>query len=102
MTRPTRRAVTMGIAGAALAGRPAFADVPPLPTSPVAINLVDVAGNLALTQKAIETYARNNPKLVSRVTCTKSCRYGLADRLGRQAACSSPRRPLLPMGRAVT
>ena len=36
------------------------------------LNIVDVAGNLALTQKAIENYRDDNPKLVSRVTFGKS------------------------------
>ena len=33
---------------------------------------MDVAGNLALTQRAIETYAAANPKLVSKVTFSKA------------------------------
>ena len=36
------------------------------------LNIVDVAGNLALTQKAIEDYRDKNPKLVSRITFTKA------------------------------
>src|ERR1041385_5263978 len=43
-----------------------------LPTSPVTLNFVDVAGNLALTQKAIEAYRDKNPKLVSKVSFTKA------------------------------
>ena len=38
----------------------------------MAINVVDVAGELALTQKAIEAYKTKNPKLVSRITFTKA------------------------------
>lgn len=70
----TRRVFVGGAAGAAgvLAfGRPAFAQLA-LPTSPVTLNVVDVAGNLALTQKAIEAYAAAKPELVSRVTFTKA------------------------------
>jgi putative spermidine/putrescine transport system substrate-binding protein len=43
-----------------------------LPKSPVALNVIDVAGNLALTQKAIENYRRAKPNLVSRITFTKA------------------------------
>jgi len=69
----TRRHVLAGMAGAATIGiSGARAQVPPLPTAPVALNFVDVAGNLALTQSAIEMYAKENPKLVSRVTFSKA------------------------------
>jgi putative spermidine/putrescine transport system substrate-binding protein len=75
MTRLTRRTVLGGFAGALAAGastRLLAQAALTLPASPVALNIVDVAGNLALTQKAIETYAANNPKLVSKVTFAKA------------------------------
>ena len=50
----------------------ASAQVPKLPTSPVSLNIVDVAGNLALTQSAIETYRDSHPKLVSKITFTQA------------------------------
>lgn len=75
MNRLTRRSVLGGMAGAfavSSSGR-VFAQAElTLPSSPVALNLVDVAGNLALTQKAIETYAAKNPKLVSKITFAKA------------------------------
>ena len=40
--------------------------------SPVTINVVDVAGNLALTQDAIQNFASKNPKLVSKINFTKA------------------------------
>src|SRR5689334_1067932 len=40
--------------------------------SPVTINVVDVAGDLALTQDAIQNFANKNPKLVSKVNFTKA------------------------------
>ena len=43
-----------------------------MPTSPISINVVDVAGNLALTQDALEAYKAQNPKLVSKITFTKA------------------------------
>lgn len=40
--------------------------------APVQINIVDVAGNLALTQTAFENFQKQNPDLVSRITFTKA------------------------------
>jgi putative spermidine/putrescine transport system substrate-binding protein len=69
----TRRTAVAGLAGSLVVGPRAFAQGKlALPTSPVALNVVDVAGNLALTQSAIETYRKNKPSLVSRVTFGKS------------------------------
>jgi putative spermidine/putrescine transport system substrate-binding protein len=70
--KPTRRAVVAGIAGTMAMDLRAFAQTLTAPKSPVSLNFVDVAGNLALTQKAIETYRDKNPKLVSRVTFSKA------------------------------
>jgi putative spermidine/putrescine transport system substrate-binding protein len=74
----TRRSFVGGAAGAA--GLAAFGaraqapsgQAPTLPTSPVTLSIVDVAGNLALTQKAIENYRKAKPKLVSRIAFTKA------------------------------
>lgn len=69
----TRRTFVGGAAGAAgLAAVGARAQTLALPTSPVALSIVDVAGNLALTQKAIENYRKAKPNLVSRITFTKA------------------------------
>ncbi|MFZ1965346.1 MAG: extracellular solute-binding protein [Roseiarcus sp.] len=69
----TRRAFTKISASAlglaTLSGR-AFAAPPPL--SPVSLNIIDVAGNLALTQKALEAYRAAKPNFVSRLTFTQS------------------------------
>ncbi len=57
--KPTRRAVMAGIAGSAFVDMSALAQgALKLPTSPVSLNFVDVAGNLALTQQALETYGK--------------------------------------------
>src|SRR6185437_12586093 len=57
-----------------LAGAPAmgWTQAPPLPKSPVTINVVDVAGDLALTQGAIEAYQASHPNLVAKVNFTKA------------------------------
>jgi putative spermidine/putrescine transport system substrate-binding protein len=73
-TRVMALARTLAVAAAAaLVGLPAAnAQVPPFPGSPVTINVVDVAGNLALTQDAFELYAKKNPNRVSKFTFTKA------------------------------
>jgi len=43
-----------------------------LAQSPVTINVVDVAGNLALTQDAFELYAKKNPNKVAKFIFTKA------------------------------
>ena len=40
--------------------------------APVTLNIVDVAGNLALTQDAIENFQKKHPDLVSKVNFTKA------------------------------
>lgn len=70
----TRRVFVGGLAGAAgvaTFARPGLAQLA-MPTSPITLNVVDVAGNLALTQKAIEAYAAAKPDIVSRFTFTKA------------------------------
>ncbi|HVM77427.1 MAG TPA: extracellular solute-binding protein [Stellaceae bacterium] len=68
--KPTRRAVVAGIAGSMAMNLRAFGQA--LPSSPVSLNIVDVAGNLALTQAAIEKYRDKNPKLVSKISFAKA------------------------------
>jgi len=87
MTNPiTRRTFVGGVAGAAgvaAFGGKSFAQLA-LPKSPVALNVIDVAGNLALTQKAIENYRKAKPELVSRITFTKAPAPELAGKLKAQ------------------
>src|SRR5215470_16200049 len=71
-SKPTRRAVVAGIAGAMATDLRAFAQNLPMPSSPVALNFVDVAGNLALTQKAIDAYREKNRQIVSKITYSKA------------------------------
>ena len=46
--------------------------VTPAMAAPVALNIVDVAGNLALTQDAIDAYVKKHPEAISKVTYTKA------------------------------
>jgi putative spermidine/putrescine transport system substrate-binding protein len=74
----TRRQIIGGAAsiaalGAGLMPRDARAAAAPvLPTSPVTLNVVDVAGQLQLTQAAIQAYATANPKLVSKIAFSQA------------------------------
>ena len=63
----TRRAALAAAGAAAFAPR-GFAQVPPLPAAPVALNIIDVAGNLQLTKAGLERFRTENPKLVSSIT----------------------------------
>jgi putative spermidine/putrescine transport system substrate-binding protein len=68
----TRRTAVAGMAGSLVVPSRAFAQGLTLPKSPVTINVVDVAGNLALTQQAIENYRAAKPNLVSKITFSKA------------------------------
>lgn len=48
------------------------ATVPDKPSRPVELNILDVAGNLQLTQGMIEEFQRANPDIVSKVNFTKA------------------------------
>jgi putative spermidine/putrescine transport system substrate-binding protein len=50
----------------------ATGDVPDKPSKPVTLNILDIAGNLQLTQSMIDEFAKNNPDIVSKVTYSKS------------------------------
>ena len=90
MIRITRRQAIGGLA--VLATLPAtrlFAQGKlALPTSSVTLNVADVAGNLALTQKAIENYAAAKPNLVSKITFTKAPAPELPGKLKAQQAAN--------------
>src|ERR1700682_3092663 len=65
-----RRALLCASAGALCAAL--FTIASPLSAAPVNINIVDVAGNLALTQDAIEAYQKKHPELISKISFTKA------------------------------
>jgi putative spermidine/putrescine transport system substrate-binding protein len=71
----------LGVLGLAASAQ---AQAPAMPSSPQTINIIDVAGNLALTQKAIEKYRQANPKAVSRFTFTKAPAPELAGKVKAQ------------------
>jgi putative spermidine/putrescine transport system substrate-binding protein len=73
-TTTTRRALIGGAAGLAVFGTRAApaATAPALPPSPLMLNVIDVAGQLQLTQRAMEAYAKANPKLVSKISFSQA------------------------------
>ena len=56
------------------------------PSSPVTLNIVDVAGNLALTKPAIQAFASANPHIVSNVTYTTGTAPDLPAKLKSEQA----------------
>jgi putative spermidine/putrescine transport system substrate-binding protein len=69
-----RRTLLGSIAGITAVGLgPArAATAPALPSSPVSLNVVDVAGQLQLTQGAMQAFAKANPKLVSNIAFSQA------------------------------
>lgn len=80
---PHRRAVVGGLA-ASLAAPFARAASPPLPASPVALNLIDVGGALALMQQAFDDYVKTHPNVVSKITYVKAPAPELAGKIKAQ------------------
>jgi putative spermidine/putrescine transport system substrate-binding protein len=65
-----RRRSLGGISSAAAFGpaaRQGRAAMPARPSSPLFLNVIDVAGQLQLTQAAIEAFLKASPKLISKV-----------------------------------
>jgi putative spermidine/putrescine transport system substrate-binding protein len=71
ISRRTVLGGAFGLAGVAGWGLPAMAQVAK-PKSPLSLNVIDAAGNLALTQPAFDNYRKDHPDLVSRITFTKA------------------------------
>ena len=75
------------LAAGALA-RPAAGQAGAKPKAPLAITVVDVAGNLALSQKAFEAYRRAKPDMVARFNFTKAPAPELPAKLRAQQAAN--------------
>jgi putative spermidine/putrescine transport system substrate-binding protein len=68
----TRTLTAVAVAVAATLSLGAGSALAQAPKSPVTINVVDVAGNLALTQDAMQNFATKNPNLVAKINFTKA------------------------------
>jgi putative spermidine/putrescine transport system substrate-binding protein len=66
LLRSVAAAVALGVAGGVAA------QTPPMPSSPVTINISDPAGDLALTQAAIDLYQKKHPELLSKVNIVRA------------------------------
>ncbi|MGP4028849.1 ABC transporter substrate-binding protein [Actinomadura sp. 3N407] len=65
------------------ASEPSAADVK-MPSDPVTLNIIDVAGNLQLTQQIFENYKKEHPELISKITYTKATAPELAGKVKAQ------------------
>ena len=70
--RVARKLTVAALATAAMFAIGAGSAVAQAPKSPVTINVVDVAGNLALTQDAMQNFATKNPNLIAKINFTKA------------------------------
>jgi putative spermidine/putrescine transport system substrate-binding protein len=96
MTMHWRRAFTAGgisaillLAGCGAPEGPGAAqvpagEVPDRPSQPVTLNILDVAGNLQLTQGMIDDFVAKNPDIVSRVTTEKAAAPEMAGKIKAQ------------------
>ena len=86
-----RRTLLGGMAGLATfgIGRAQAASPPALPSAPVTLNVVDVAGQLQLTQGAMDAFAKANPKLVSKITYSQAPAPELPGKIKAQQAANS-------------
>jgi putative spermidine/putrescine transport system substrate-binding protein len=76
-----------GLSGLALTGATAARGQDlALPARPVALNIIDVAGNLQLTQASIERFVQENPRLVSRVSFQRAPSPELPGKIRAQQA----------------
>jgi putative spermidine/putrescine transport system substrate-binding protein len=62
---------------------------PPLPAAPVELNVIDVAGQLQLTQGAIDAFVKANPKLISKVSYSAAPAPELPGKIKAQQAAGT-------------
>jgi putative spermidine/putrescine transport system substrate-binding protein len=63
---------------------PTGGTVPDKPSAAVSLNILDVAGNLQLTQGMIDEYVQKNPSVISKVTYSKATAPELAGKVKAQ------------------
>ena len=83
-----RRTMLGGLASLTAFGaaRARGAPAPALPSAPVTLNVIDVAGQLQLTQGAMEAFAKANPKLLSKIVFSQAPAPELPGKLKAQQA----------------
>lgn len=90
MTTRRNAILTLLAAGIATMATPAFVAAKdfPKPKEPLVINVVDVAGDLQLSQQALEKFAETYPDLVSKFVYTQAPAPELAGKLKAQQAAN--------------
>ena len=88
ITRRSFATGTLGAVGLAAFGKGAFAAIAP-PAAPVTLNIIDVAGNLALTRTVFDAYKEAKPNFVSAMTFTKAPAPELPAKIKAQQAANS-------------
>ena len=84
-----RELIGAGLGAAGLSAFPGLANAQlALPKAPLAFNVVDAAGDLALTQRIFENYRKAKPNLVSRFTFTKAPQPEIPGKLKVQQAAN--------------
>ena len=84
--KTTRRTLIGGTVGLAVASRATAAPLPKLPTSPVALTVIDAGGSLQMTRQGFEDYAHANPHLVSSIRYAMSPPAELAGKIWAEQA----------------
>jgi putative spermidine/putrescine transport system substrate-binding protein len=89
-TRRTVLGTALGAAAgmAGLSGAKAQGAKPGMPSAPVSLNIIDVAGNLQLTQRSFEEYRKANPNYVSRIAFSQAPAPELPGKLKAQQAAN--------------
>ncbi len=89
--------------GAPEAKKPAASDsgaaVPDKPSSPQTINVMDVAGNLQLTQPILDDFQKAHPEIVTKIVTTKATAPELAPKIKAEQAAKMNE---LAQGQCVT
>ena len=88
LTRRALAGVALGAMLVASVSHAWAADAPPLPSSAQTINIIDVAGTLALTQKGFEEYRKAHPDRVVKFNYTKAPAPELAGKIKAQQDAS--------------
>ena len=79
-----RQVEILALAALALSGLPALAQSLPKPKAPLTLSVIDVAGDLQVSQPALERFQKAHPDIVGRFVFTKATAPELAGKLKAQ------------------
>src|SRR4051794_1694442 len=89
MTATSRRGIIVGLVAATLVSAGSWAQTASKPKEPLTISVIDVAGDLQVSQPAIENFRKAHPDLVSRFVFPKAKDPELAGKLKAQQDAGS-------------